>query len=150
LDKIHQGWMNSPPHRANLLNPNVDRVGIGVVSYNGLYFAVTDFARGVTALSQTQVEAAIAGLIGPHGVHVRKDPSAARAACSLDHGVPRAYSDPQPLFIMRWQNPDLTQLPHELAEKLASGQFTSAVVGSCPAQNVEGSFTVFRVAVLLY
>lgn len=147
---IHDGWMNSPGHRANLLNASVDRVGIAVVASGGVYYAVADYARAVAALTQAQTEAAVAALIAPSGVHVRKDPSAARAACPLDHGIPRAYSNPQPLFTMRWQNPDLTQLPRELAQKLASGQYTSAVVGSCRAQNMEGSFTVFRVAVLLY
>ncbi len=148
--RIHDSWMNSPGHRANLLNASVDRVGIAVVASGGVYYAVADYARAVAVLTQAQTEAAVAALIASSGVHVRKDPSAARAACPLDHGVPRAYSDPHPLFIMRWQNPDLTQLPRELAEKLASRQYTSAVVGSCPAQNMEGSFTVFRVAVLLY
>lgn len=29
--KTHQGWMESPGHRENLLSPRFDRVGIGVV-----------------------------------------------------------------------------------------------------------------------
>ena len=55
-----------------------------------------------------------------------------------------------PEFVMRWQNPDLSQLPGQLAQKLASGRYTGAAIGNCPAQNVEGSFTIYRVAVLLY
>jgi uncharacterized protein YkwD len=41
---IHQGWMSSPPHRANLLNPSIDRVGLAVVSRNGQLYAVADYA----------------------------------------------------------------------------------------------------------
>src|SRR3954447_4167864 len=29
---IHQGWLNSPGHRANLLKPDIDHVGIAVVA----------------------------------------------------------------------------------------------------------------------
>ena len=55
-----------------------------------------------------------------------------------------------PRFIMRWQDADLTRLPQALVEKLASGNYRQAAVGSCPAQIAEGSFTAYRVAVLLY
>jgi hypothetical protein len=150
IEHIHQGWMNSPGHRANLLNPQVNRVGMAVVRAEGVFFAVADYARSAAVLTPAQVEAAVAALIRPSGVTIMKDPSAARAACVLDHGLPRSFSGPQPEFVMRWQNPDLFELPPDLANKLASGDFKLADIGSCPAQNVEGDFTVYRVAVLLY
>jgi len=41
------GWLGSPAHRAHLLEPNVDRVGIGVaVAEDGRYFMVQDFSTG--------------------------------------------------------------------------------------------------------
>jgi uncharacterized protein YkwD len=150
VDQIHSGWMHSPGHRANLLNPNVDHVGIAVVRANGVYYAVADYTRAVANLTPSQIESEVAGLIRPSGVSVRSDPSLARAACRLDHGMPRASSGPQPAFVMRWQSPDLSRLPRDLVERLASGQYRQASVGSCPAQSVEGDFTVYRVAVLLY
>jgi hypothetical protein len=51
---------------------------------------------------------------------------------------------------MRWQDSALKELPRPLTEQLASGQYHRAAVGSCPAQGVEGDFTAYRVAVLLY
>lgn len=148
--RIHEGWMNSPGHRANLLNTGVDRVGIAVVASGGVYYAVADYARSAEALSAAQVESAIAALIHSAGVAIRRDPAVARAACLLDHGLPSAAMDAPPEFVMRWQNADLTQLPGELTEKLASGRYAQAAVGSCPARDVEGMFTVYRVTVLLY
>jgi uncharacterized protein YkwD len=41
---IHQEWMNSPPHRENLLDPELDSMGVAVVARNGELFAVQDFA----------------------------------------------------------------------------------------------------------
>jgi hypothetical protein len=150
ISSIHEGWMNSPGHRSNLLNPSVNRVGIGVVFSGGVYYAVADYARATEAMTPAQIEAAIGGLIHASGVMIRQDPAIARDTCLLDHGMPSAATDAPPEFVMRWQNGDLTQLPTELKEKLATGRYSQAGVGSCPAKNVEGSFTVYRVAVLLY
>jgi uncharacterized protein YkwD len=41
---LHQEWMNSPPHRANILDPELDSLGVAVVLRNGILFAVQDFA----------------------------------------------------------------------------------------------------------
>jgi hypothetical protein len=51
---------------------------------------------------------------------------------------------------MRWQDAELSHLPQELADRLATGRYRAADVGSCPAQNVEGAFSAYRIAVILY
>jgi uncharacterized protein YkwD len=150
VDQVHSGWMHSPPHRANLLNPSVDHVGIAVVAARGVYYAVADYARAVQILTASQIESEVAGLIRPSGVAIRNDPALARAACALDRGLPQAASGPQPQFVMRWQSADLTHLPPDLLGRLESGDYKQAAVGSCSPRNVEGDFTVYRVAVLLY
>jgi hypothetical protein len=150
MDRVHQEWLNSPSHRTNLLNPNVDRVGIAVVANGDTYYVVADYTRGVATLTREQVESAIIALIRPSGIRIRKDPTAARLTCPLERGAPRLYPQAQPAFVMHWQNSDVSQLPPELTKAAASGQFTEAVVGSCPVQNAEGAFTFYRVAVLLY
>ncbi len=42
---IHQSFMKSPQHRANILDPDMDSAGIGVAERNGQLFAVEDFAK---------------------------------------------------------------------------------------------------------
>jgi uncharacterized protein YkwD len=140
---IHQGWMNSPGHRSNLLNPEVDRVGIAVVAHNGVLYAATDFARAVQVFSQAQVENTVSGLLHARGLTIVRDPSRARAYCA--NGT---KDNSQAGFFMRWENPDLTQLPPALVSRL--GQYRNAAVGSCTPQQVEGSFTTYRLAVILY
>lgn len=41
---LHQQWMNSPAHRDNILDPELDSLGVAVVGRNGELFAVQDFA----------------------------------------------------------------------------------------------------------
>lgn len=148
--EIHEEWMQSPGHRTNLLNRDVNRVGVAVVAARGVLYATADYARGVKALTPEQVEAQVANLIRVSGVTLLSDHAQARAACETDRGMPAAQGELRPGFVMRWQDSELKQLPQALAEKLSSAQYRKAAVGSCPAQDVEGSFTAYRVAVLLY
>jgi len=147
---IHDEWMRSPGHRSNLLNPEVDRVGVAVVESRGVLYAVADYARDVESLGAAQVEARVAALIKVRGLAVLGDPSPARRACAVNEGVPHSQGGALPAFVMRWQGADLTRLPEALVERLDSGRFQRASVGSCPAQGLEGSFTAYRLAVLLY
>jgi len=146
--EIHDAWMRSPGHRSNLLNPKVDHVGVAVVAgRNGLY-AVADYERAVPLLSQSQVESQVAGLM--QGVSILPNATLARTACAADSGIPHPASGPKPRFMLLWEGAQLTQLPKDLTDALATGKYHQASVGSCSAQGDEGAFTTYRIAVLLY
>jgi hypothetical protein len=149
-EQIQQGWMNSEGHRENLLNREVDRVGIAVIAHEGALYAVADFSQGVQAFSAEQAEDAVAGLMKMSGIRVLTGTEDARGACAMDHGLPARLHGGQPAFMMRWQSTNLGQLPQPLVDRLGSGQFKQAAVGSCPAEGAQPGFTVYRVAVLLY
>jgi uncharacterized protein YkwD len=42
---IHSQFMKSPPHRANILDLDMDSIGVGVVQHDGQLFAVEDFSQ---------------------------------------------------------------------------------------------------------
>lgn len=42
---IHTQFMKSPAHRANILDRDMDSIGIGVVEHGGQLFAVEDFSQ---------------------------------------------------------------------------------------------------------
>jgi hypothetical protein len=144
---IQHGWMNSPGHRANLLNPQEDRLGVAVVRARGMLYAVEDFSRAEPVLSRRQVEMVISRLVAARGVTMLASNRAARAYCATGN-VPENASPPS--FLVKWQGPNLTALPPPLLSRLASGHYHGAEVGSCAPQGAKGSFTVYRVAVLLY
>jgi hypothetical protein len=137
---IHTEWMRSPGHRSNLLNADVDR---------GVLYAVADYSQGVESIGSREAEARVGALLRQSGVSLVADSAVARAACAMDSGVPRSAM-PQPGYIMRWQDSQLDHLPATLSSKLASGQYRRAAVGNCEAQGVQGTFTAYRFAVLLY
>ncbi len=146
---IHQAWMNSPHHRENLLNPEVDRVGLAVVARGNMLYAVADFAHEVRVLTPEQVETTVANLVQATGVAAHGNSVGARLACAQDHGLPVSLDNRRPEFIMRWQDAALSHLPEALLDRIATGKYKEAAVGSCPSQSANGTFTVYRVAVLL-
>ena len=148
--EIHEGWMHSPGHRKNLLNPAVDHVGIAVIESHGSLYAVTDFETAVRVLSSAQIESSVAKLVHMSGLNLRTDPRDARAACQLDRGLPSTLTGGQPKFVMRWQGDDLEHLPQSLVEHLGSREYHLADVGSCPPRGEQTAFTQYRIAVLLY
>jgi uncharacterized protein YkwD len=146
---IHQAWMKSPHHRENLLSPEVDRVGVAVVARGNVIYAVADFERTVEVLSREQVETTVQNLLQVSGVSIHPNPAGARLACALDHGLPDSLDDLRPEFIVRWQDADLSHLPAPLTDRIVTGKYKEAAVGSCAPQSADNAFTVYRVAVLL-
>lgn len=149
-ESIHDEWMHSPPHRENMLNPNVDRIGTAIVAARGTLYAVADFSSAVQQLSRSQIEARVADMIRVSGVSILPNPAQAREACGTDQGMPASKPGMQPRFLMRWQSSSLDVLPKVLTEKLASGKYRGASVGSCTPEGARDSFSAYRVAVLLY
>ena len=144
--KIHELWMLSAGHRTNLLDGQVDRVGIAVVRRGGQLYAVEDFARGVARLTMEQQEAAVARQLELRGMQVSGDGLTARATCAQESGYVGAR---RAGFVMRYTSPDPGRLPEELAARLATGRYREAAVGACAVEE-QTPFTTFRVAVVLY
>lgn len=49
IDVVHQGFLNSPGHRANMVDTGVNAVGVGVAWANGSVYVVQDYAKLPTA-----------------------------------------------------------------------------------------------------
>jgi hypothetical protein len=143
---IHDLWMHSPHHRANLLDPNVDSIGIAIVSRNNQLYAVEDFASTVQTLTLNQQEKTVASVLAKTGLKVGQTTEDARQTCTMSTGYAGSR---QPWFIMRYTASSLDAIPSQLKTKLSTGKYHQAVVGACPAQHT-GSFTAYNIAVLLY
>src|SRR5689334_10152666 len=144
-DKFHDGWMNSPGHRANILDADSDSVGIAVVEAEELY-AVEDFSRAVVVLSIEEQEKRVVELLSSRGLHLLDLANDARKSCELDRDY---VGNNKPRYIAHYETPDLSQLPESVEKEIQSHRYKSASVGACPQKEAAG-FTRFRIAVLLY
>jgi Cysteine-rich secretory protein family len=142
---IHNLWMHSPGHRANLLDRHVDTIGIAVVTRNGQLYAVEDFAGSVQTLSLNQQERTVANIIARSGVQVDASTSDARQTCSMSTGYAGSR---KPWFIVRYTSSSLSEIPAQLKTRLSTGRYHQAVVGACSTNS--GPFTAYNIAVLLY
>jgi uncharacterized protein YkwD len=143
---IHDLWMHSPGHRANLLDPNVDAIGIAVISRDNQLYAVEDFASTVQTLTLNQQEHTVASVLAKSGMKVAETTEDARQTCTMNTG----YAGPrQPWFIMRYTAASLNEIPSQLKSRLTSGKYHQAIVGACPTTR-QTPFTAYNIAVLLY
>ena len=143
---LHDGWMHSPGHRANILDAASDSVGIAVVDGGEQLFAVEDFARIVTIISIEEQEKRIGKHVAAHELRLLHIGDDARKSCELD----REYAgSSKPKYIAHYETPNISQLPEGLEKELQSGRYKAAAVGACPPRKSSG-VAPFRVVVMLY
>lgn len=145
-ESVHQEWMNSPPHRANLLNAQLDSIGIAVAEREGVLFAVEDFSLAVGKLSVEGQEGIVTAKLRSRGLRPLSDTSDARRSCEKGKGYAGSRA---PSFVMQYSTADLQTLPDMLEQRIQSGSYHAAVVGACPSDAKSG-FSKYRIAVLLY
>jgi len=142
---IHSGWMDSPGHRKNILDPRLTAVGIAAVHGPGGLFAVQDFSQPVAVLSVEQQEQKIVSLLAAQGFHFSGATEAARKTCEGDSG----FAGTSARSMVRFEVSDLDRLPEQLERKIRSGPYSRAAVGACRAKQPAG-FTRYRIAVLFF
>jgi uncharacterized protein YkwD len=142
---IHSVWMQSPHHRENILDPQLNVVGIAVIKGRDGLFAVQDFSQAVANLNLNQQENQVLASLNARGLRATQVTNDARKTCELQRG----FAGSRPLSVVRFETADLSKLPDDLEQKLRSGRYRSATVGACQGEQDSG-FTHFRIAVVLY
>jgi hypothetical protein len=145
VSELHIGWMNSLPHRTNIMNPKLTAIGIAVEMRGEQYFAVQDFSTAVGALSREEQERQVGVLLQKQGLKMAASPDDARKACDSNSG----YSGARPSAILHFEAPDLNQLPEQVTATIKKGAYKTAAAGSCGVNATDG-FSHFRIAILLY
>ena len=142
---LHTQWMNSPPHRANLLDRELNAVGIAVVQSGNLLFAVEDFSAMVPMLGLDAQELQVSSQLAARGVRLLNATDDARKTCEMDRG----WAGQRPVNVIRFETSDLSHLPADIDQRVQGGKYRGAAVGAREAGGAAG-FTRYRIAVLLY
>jgi hypothetical protein len=142
---IHAGWMDSPGHRNNILDPRLTSVGIAAVRGPGGLFAVQDFSQSVPDLSVAQQEQQVVSLLTAQGFRSASATDGARKTCETDAGLAGTGAKK----MIRFETADLNKLPEDLERKIRSEPFNKAAVGACRTSGAAG-FTRYRIAVLFF
>jgi hypothetical protein len=145
VQSLHIAWMNSPPHRANILDPQVNSIGIAIERRGEQLYATQDFSASVVQLTRDEQEQQVARMLQASGLGILGSPEEARKSCDQN----RAFYTTQPVSVSRFETSDLSRLPNDLARIAASGRFRRAAVGACEVPTVT-PFARFRLTVILY
>jgi hypothetical protein len=142
---IHTGWMDSPGHRKNILDPRLTSVGIAAVRGTGGLFAVQDFSHFVPQLTVEEQEQKVISLLTARGFRSIDAKEGARKTCETEVG----FSGTSARAMVRFEVADLNKLPEEIERKIRSEPFGKVAVGACRANRAAG-FTQYRIAVLFF
>ena len=68
---IERQWMHSAMHRTNILDPQMNVIGIALIHNRGEVWAVEDFAHAVEGLGPSEIEGRVIGLLAQQGMEQR-------------------------------------------------------------------------------
>lgn len=142
---MHNGWMHSPGHRANILSARVTSVGIAVVRGSAGLFAVQDFAESFANESLEQQEKQVASLLTAKGLRVSGAAEDARRACDGLAGMPAGRSG----VLIRFETGNLSEIPPDLDKKIRGEPYRNVSVGACRTREAAG-FARYKIALLFF
>jgi uncharacterized protein YkwD len=140
----HEHLMLSSPHRANLLNPAYNVVGLGVVRSGDRLYIVQDFGHALPSYSTDEVKEKIAAAVAQvrRSAHARDLPrhdalEADEYACSMAH-ADKLGTDPvvrlaKQFTVLTYTTLHPETLPSGTTRALTSRSLRSFSVGACYA-----------------
>jgi len=158
VEKIHQGLMNSPEHRANILSPKYNAIGLAIVAKDDELYVTQDFANVLPTYSEQQFRDAVAAAFNKArrtnsiaAVTVRADAQLHDIACSendkagdIIHQFPQAES----LVVFTSSVPD--NLPSGMQKVAADATVHRMNIGACFRPGKEHGYGSFRVVAAFY
>ena len=155
VEDVHLSLMNSPGHRANILNPGYNAAGIGVVERAGRIYVAQDFIFLVPMYSEAEFSAALAESINQARrakrvgeIDVRPVFSLRELACSTDGDVHKLAGKVSGSFVAVFTSSDPRRLPDQLLKLFANADYHRMNFNVCfrPDQ-AHGNANFFVVAV---
>jgi uncharacterized protein YkwD len=162
FDAAHaqQHLMLSPPHRANLLNPDYNVIGLGVVRSGDRLYIVQDFGHALPNYSPAEVKNRVAATVAQMR-HQANQPDLARhdlaaaddAACSMAQadklGTSPIHQLAQRYTVLTYTSLHPETLPDNVGHTLASRNLRSFSVGTCYARTATYPTGVYWVVLSL-
>ena len=161
VENAHLVLMQSPPHRENILNPQFNAVGIGILKADELLYVTEDFAHVLPDYSEPEADAtaqqAIAEYAKSQGVPAprRKPlPQLRQIACDmaledkLDSKKVGGVTGVSSAVV--WNATDLGKLPASLKKLLAQPLNSGYSLGVCFAPSVSHPGGVYWLVMVIY
>ena len=149
-EEVHVGWMHSPGHRENLLNPSYSYVGIAVVRNGNRIYATQDFANLVTGVNPADATEIVRKILLKRGLREAHEISVEemrRAACSGNEPkIPNVHGS---VVIAHYTTNHPNELPEGLRKQLL-GKSQAFSIGACEVTEPEHHMTTQAFTVVLF
>lgn len=160
-ETLQSGWMHSPGHRANLLNPAYTEMGVGIVRAGNRLWATEDFATFTGNLSSEDFERAVGQQItsrrharGMGPLTAIQSPELRRLACAdvtsggaalgaAPHGNRQALS-------FNYTAPKSDQLPQPVVRQILDQPSGGYSIGACASPRDSAGMSTYRVLIVFY
>ena len=160
IETAHSGLMLSAPHHENIMKPEYNAIGIGIVHKGTRLYVTQDFARRLPEISVNDAEDAIAKSFagirrsaGSQPLRRIEQPALRNAACEMAR-TDSLTAEQVPHFknmqnIVVWTATELDRLPENLM-KLRSSRASGYSLGACLAPSTSYPDAVYWVALVTY
>lgn len=160
-ESAHEELMHSPPHRRNILDPDYNVVGVGVIRKGENIYTTEDFARRLPEISEHQAESEVQGAINRYEsargfpAPVRKtQPELNKLACAM--ALNDSLNDltasqlPGVRSVFAWTAGDPAKLPKATDSILSAGLPSGYALGACFAPSVSHPGGVYWLVMVSY
>jgi hypothetical protein len=158
VEAAHNGLMESPGHRANILSPDYNAVGISIVRHGQQLFVTQDFAHILGTYTEKQMSDAVVASFnkarrawGLRAVDVIADAQLRKAACSQDMSTNKMIENlpgATGLFVFSQAEPGA--LPEDLRSIANDKTLKRMSIGVCLQTGGRTGFSKFWVVAAFY
>jgi uncharacterized protein YkwD len=157
----HESMMHSPYHRANIMNPDYNVVGVGAVQCGGALWVTQDFAHRLPEYSESQaddlLQKAINQYAKEHGLPPpTRKPQAQLQNMACDMAKKGAVNREAPAQLPRvnsvvvWRTGNPSALPPQAEAQLSKPMAAGYSVGACLAPSVGHAGEIYWVVMITY
>ena len=158
VDVAHKSLMESPGHRANILNSSYNTVGIAIVERRHELYVTQDFAHTLQVYTETQFREAVVAAFnharrakGSPAIEVVADPRLKKAACSEDTEAQNLLEKlPGATDLAVFTASDPGQLPDHVHQAAADKTLRRMNIGVCFQTGGKAGFSRFWVVVAFF
>ncbi len=158
-EQAQQAFMESKPHRENLMNPAYNLAGIGVVRDGNHLYVVQDFGHGLpvysTSDSEQKTAESVQKLREKNGLPslrrvLNGDPESLACAMAKADSLKAGSAHGYPRYVLRFTSSDPSSLPSSASQSILDSSLRSFAIGSCYATTPTYPNGAYWTVLLLY
>jgi uncharacterized protein YkwD len=158
VETAHLGLMNSPGHRANILNPDYNAIGISIVQDGRELYVTQDFAHVLPSYTEKQFQDALINKInqarkaaGLRAFAIVSDARLRKAACARDMNTDKMIQElPGATLLLVFSQTEPETLSNDMRHAVPNSSLRRMNIGVCLESGGRNGFSHFWVVAAFY